>query len=44
VEKVVASYQEKAAGFDFGFAPDADYAREVMEVYRSTFPRVPVEQ
>jgi hypothetical protein len=44
VEKAVAGYKEKAVGFDFGFAPDADYAREVMEVYRSTFPRAPVEQ
>lgn len=43
-EKLVAGYRKKAAGFDFGSVPDGDYAREVMEVYLSTFPRPPVEQ
>ena len=42
-EKVVKRYREKATGFYFGLAPDADYAAELMEVYRETFPRVPVE-
>ena len=42
-EKVVKRYKEKAAGFHFGLVPDADYAEELMEVYRETFPRAPVE-
>jgi hypothetical protein len=43
VEKVLAGYGKKAAGFDFGLTPDTDYAEELMEVYLSTFPRTPVE-
>lgn len=42
-EKVVKRYKEKAAGFYFGLIPDADYAEELMEAYRETFPRAPVE-
>ncbi len=42
-EKVVKRYKKKVAGFNFGLAPDADYAEELMEAYRETFPHVPVE-
>jgi hypothetical protein len=42
VEQMLAGYREKADGFDFGRTPDTDYAEEVMAVYRSTFPRMPV--
>lgn len=44
VEKLLAGYRKKAAGFDFGLTPDTDYAEELMEVYLSTFPRTPVEE
>jgi hypothetical protein len=43
-EKAVAHYKERAADFDFGLAPDADYAGEVMEAYLATFPRATVER
>lgn len=42
-ERVLAGYREKAAGYDFGLPPDADYAQELMAVYLSTFPHTPVE-
>ena len=42
-EKVVKLYKEKAASFNFGLEPDADYAEELTEVYQSTFPRAPGE-
>lgn len=42
-EKIVMRYKKKAADFDFGLAPDADYAEELIEVYRSTFPRGQIE-
>jgi len=41
-EKVVKQYRERTASFNFGLTPDADYAEELMETYRETFPRAPV--
>lgn len=42
-ERVIKRYQKRAASFDFSLAPDADYAEELIEAYRSTFPRGSVE-
>lgn len=42
-EKVIKQYKEKAANFNLGLVPDADYAEELMEAYLATFPRAPVE-
>lgn len=43
VEELLEEYREKAASFDFGLTPDTEYAKQLMEVYLSTFPRTPVE-
>ena len=42
-EQVIKQYRERGAGFDWGAVPDADSAEELLEAYRSTFPRVPEE-
>ena len=42
-EKVIKQYKKKAANFNLGLVPDADYAKELMEDYLATFPRTPVE-